>query len=82
MVERGPEKAGVGGSIPSLATIICLAIKGTKRFFDQASQVPSALRWSRPPLGGASMPPASGNTWETWEGNDRSSLVSGKQTPS
>ena len=22
MVERGPEKAGVGGSIPSLATII------------------------------------------------------------
>ena len=23
MVERSPEKAGVGGSIPSLATIVC-----------------------------------------------------------
>ena len=28
MVERGPEKAGVGGSIPSLATILSIGLAG------------------------------------------------------
>ena len=30
MVERGPEKAGVGGSIPSLATIKITNLQGVK----------------------------------------------------
>ena len=48
MVERGPEKAGVGGSIPSLATIFTLHLslrKGRAPLFERSSVVsPAALR--------------------------------------
>jgi hypothetical protein len=32
LVERGPEKAGVGGSIPSLATILFNNLRQSKEF--------------------------------------------------
>ena len=44
MVERGPEKAGVGGSIPSLATI---SLNSNFDVFRAALWVLRAAQWNR-----------------------------------
>jgi hypothetical protein len=55
VVERGPEKAGVGGSIPSLATTLFLYLY-IEQFPEKAGLVGGAILFSArlwPPISGS-----------------------------